>query len=55
MASSSLEGRKQIEQGIMLAYLLRLNRYALEKELITDDIYKRMEISIRKQYGLSFQ
>lgn len=39
----------------MMAYLLQLNRFALEKELITEDIYRKMEVSIRKQYGLSFQ
>ena len=30
----------------MLAYLLQLNRYALENELITKEIYKKMEISM---------
>lgn len=55
LAPSSLEGRKCMEQGLMMAYLLQLNRFALEKELITEDIYRKMEVSIRKQYGLSFQ
>lgn len=54
MAPASIEGRKQMEQGVMLAYLLQLNRYALEKELITEDIYRKMEISIRKQYAMNF-
>lgn len=54
MAPASLEGRKRMEQGVMLAYLLQLNRYALEKELITEDIYRKMEIGIRQQYGLNF-
>lgn len=55
MAPTSSEGRKYIEQSMMMAYLLQLNRFALEKELITEEIYRKMEISIRKQYGLSFQ
>lgn len=54
MAPSSLEGRKQIEQRIMLAYLLRLNRFALEKELIPEEIYRKMEVSIRRRYGSNF-
>ena len=38
LAPASFEGRKRMEQGILLAYLLQLNRYALEKELITNEI-----------------
>lgn len=55
MAPSSLEGGRCIEQGMMMAHLLQLNRFAREKELITEEIYRKMEVSIRKQYGLSFQ
>ena len=44
MAPTSLEGRRRMEQEVMLAYLLQLNRYALENELITKEIYKKMEI-----------
>ena len=46
MAPTSLEGRRRMEQEVMLAYLLQLNRYALENELITKEIYKKMEISM---------
>lgn len=52
MAPASSEGRKRMEQGVMLAYLLQLNRYALEKELITKEIYKKMEISMIQKYGM---
>lgn len=53
MAPASFEGRKRMEQGILLAYLLQLNRYALEKELITNEIYKKMEISMIQKYGMN--
>ena len=51
MAPTSLEGRRRMEQEVMLAYLLQLNRYALENELITKEIYKKMEISMIQKYG----
>ena len=54
MALSSFEGRERLEQGVMLAYLLQLNRYALEKELITKEIYRKMEISMIQKYGTNF-
>ena len=54
LAPASFEGRKRMEQGVMLAYLLQLNRYALDKELITKEIYKKMEISIIQKYGMKF-
>ena len=54
MAPASTEGRKRLEQGIMLTYLLQLNRYAFEKGLITKEIYKKMEISMIEKYGTHF-
>ncbi len=54
MAHTSDEGRKRMEQGVMLAYLLQLNRYALEKELISKEIYKKMEINMIQKYGMNF-
>lgn len=53
MALTSSEGREKLEQGVMLAYLLQLNRYALQKGLITKEIYKKMEISMRQKYGIT--
>lgn len=50
MAQTSDEGRKVMEQGITQAILLRLNRYALENGLITEEIYRKMEVSIRVDY-----
>lgn len=50
MAQTSEEGRKVMEQGITQAILLRLNRYALENGLITEEIYRKMEVSIRVDY-----
>lgn len=54
MAPISSEGRKRIEQSVMLFYLLQLNRYALKNGVITKEIYKRMEISIIQKYGTKF-
>lgn len=50
MAQTSEEGRRAMERGITQAILLRLNRYAFENELITEDIYRKMEVSIRVDY-----
>ena len=50
LAQTSEEGRKVMEQGITQAILLRLNRYALENGLITEEIYRKMEVSIRVDY-----
>lgn len=52
MAPTSSEGRKRMEQGVMLAYLLQLNRYAFEKGLITKEIYREMKMSMIKEYGI---
>ena len=46
MAPTSLEGRRRMEQEVMLAYL--------ENELITKEIYKKMEISMIQKYGTKF-
>lgn len=53
MAPTSLEGRRRMEQEVMLAYLLQLNRYALENELITKEIYKKMEIEYENNVIIS--
>ena len=50
LAQTLEEGRKVMEQGITQAILLRLNRYALENGLITEEIYRKMEVSIRVDY-----
>ena len=50
LAQPSNEGRKAMEKGITQAILLRLNRYALENGLIENEIYRKMEISIRTDY-----
>lgn len=42
-----------MEQGVMLAYLLQLNRYALKNELITEETYRKMEISMIQKYGMN--
>ena len=54
MAHTSSEGRKRIDQGIMLAYLLQLNRYALQKGLITEAVYREMEMSMMRKYSMRF-
>lgn len=53
MAPTSSEGRERLEQGIMLAYLLQLNQYALQKGLITKEIYRKMEMNMRQKYGIN--
>lgn len=40
-----------MELAITQAYLLRLNRYALENGLISDEIYRKMEVSLRANYA----
>ena len=50
LAQTSEEGREVMERGITQAILLRLNRYALENGLITEEIYRKMEVSIRVDY-----
>lgn len=53
LALASVEMHRHMEQKMMLAYLLRLNQYALDKELITKEVYKKMEIAIIKKYGIN--
>ena len=50
MAQTSEEGRRMWENGITQAYLNRLNQYAFENGLITEDIYRKMQISIKINY-----
>ena len=47
MDQAAEEARRELGRGITQAYLCRLNRYALEAGLITDEIYRKMEVSIR--------
>lgn len=51
MSLTPKEGRKQLEDGLMQAYLLRMNQYALENNLITPEIYQKINTNIRLQYG----
>ena len=53
MTSISSELRKCMEQKIMLAYLLQLNRYALQKGVITQEAYREMERSMIQTYGMN--
>lgn len=50
MASTKEGVRHELERGITQAKLLRLNRYALENDLISEDMFHKMEISIRMDY-----
>ena len=47
LSQTSEEGRRMWENAITQAYLLRLNKYAFEKKLISEDAYKKMEIKLR--------
>ena len=49
MALTAWEGQERLEQR--LTQLLKLNQYALEHELITTEIYRKMEQSIIEKYG----
>lgn len=51
MSLTPKEGRKQLEDGLMQAYLLRMNQCALENNLITPEIYQKINTNIRLQYG----
>ena len=51
MSQSPDEGRKRLEDGLMRAYLLRMNQCALENNLITPEIYQKIDTNIRLQYG----
>ena len=51
MSLSPDEGRKRLEDGLMQAYLLRMNQCALENKLITPEIYQKIDTNIRLQYG----
>ena len=43
--------RSDISRGITQAYLLGLNRYALDQNLITPTEYQKMENAIRTDYS----
>ena len=51
MSLTPEEGRQQLEDGLMQAYLLRMNQCALENNLITPEIYQKINTNIRLQYG----
>lgn len=51
MSLTPEEGRKRLEDGLMEAYLLRMNQCALESDLITPEIYQKINTNIRLQYG----
>jgi len=43
---------RQVGEGITQAYLSRLNRYALERGLISTEEYQKMEVRLRGQGGV---
>lgn len=42
-----------MEQRVMLTYLLQLNRYALQKGVITKETYHEMEQNMIQKYGMN--
>ena len=50
MAHTPFEGREGVERKMMMFYLLQLNRYALKNELITEEIYRKIDSNIWIQY-----
>lgn len=55
MAAIPNQERREMESIATGAYLQRLNQYALTEKLITSDIYRSIEASIRKEYGINHQ
>lgn len=51
LALTAWEGQERLEQRLLMTQLLKLNQYALEHELITTEIYRKMEQSIIEKYG----
>ena len=51
MALTAWEGQERLEQRLLMTQLLQLKQYALEHELITTEIYRKMEQSIIEKYG----
>lgn len=49
MALPSEEGRNLMRAGLTEAYLLRINRYAYENELIDRETYLKMNAKIKTQ------
>lgn len=47
-------GRALWELGITNAYLHRLNQFAKDNDLISTDLYRRMEVSIRKNHDKEY-
>ena len=54
MTPTTPDKRKRMEQGLMLIYLLRLNHYALQKGVITEEVHNKMETSIIQKYSRDF-
>lgn len=51
MALTAWEGQERLEQRLLMTQLLKLNQYALEHELITTEIYRKMEQHKNSVYG----
>ena len=47
MAEISERGKQMMGLAIDEAYLLALNRYALEHGLISEEIFRKMQVSIK--------
>ena len=53
MAPLSDEGRKIMEAAIAEAWLLSMNQYAYENELIDKETYLKMQIKIKTGYAVT--
>lgn len=51
LARTSEEGQELMKEKLMTTYLIQLNNYALEQKLISEDIYKKIELSILTRKG----
>ena len=47
MTEISEKGRKMMQVAIDEAYLLALNRYAIEHELSSEDAFRRLEVMFK--------
>ena len=50
MAQHDSLAEKNLSRGINEAYLLRLNQYALDHQLIPESVYHELNMSIRTDY-----
>ena len=51
MNDEKAKRKEQLENELMMWYLLRINRIALKQGLIEEEIFQKIAINIYKKYG----